>query len=369
MMSRRQTRGGLGLLLLGSQVLQIGVDHIPPITLATLVLNVAVFLQLFPFMSTVEKACTSNFNVFHKGEWQRLIYSSFYHLDDMHLYFNMVSFIWKGRNLERHMKRSQYLVLLALFSVLTQVVMLLLNSILSFIFTNDVYLHSCAAGFSAVIFALKVLTTHNSIDNETVMGIVVPSRYACWAELVLIQIMVPNVSFTGHLAGILVGLMYIFGPLKWIVKSLTKFLEGKYFTQSSPQYEYRSTSTRTNTANYENIQNTIRNDEDEDLQRAIQNSLKDFNFQSPQPPSSYQNPPSYGWNVQSSSNIQPTAPFFETFDNSNRDLPYPSDEYNFSSTNLTSHDMPPDSIATNKSSLNINVREARLRKFEKQKNK
>ncbi|XP_047143952.1 uncharacterized protein LOC100205949 isoform X2 [Hydra vulgaris] len=174
---------------------------------------------------------------------------------------------------------------------------------------------------------------------------------------------------TGHLAGILVGLMYIFGPLKWIVKSVTKFLEGKYFTQSSPQYEYRSTSTRTNTTNYENIQNTIRNDEDEDLQRAIQNSLKDFNFQSPQPPSSYQNPPSYGWNIQSSSNIQPTAPFFETFDNSNRDLPYPSNEYNFTSTNLTSHDMPPDSIATSKSSLNINVREARLRKFEKQKNK
>lgn len=44
-----------------------------------------------------------------------------------------------------------------------------------------------------------------------------PSRWACWIELVVIQLIVPRASFTGHLAGILVGLAYVKGPLKSIM--------------------------------------------------------------------------------------------------------------------------------------------------------
>lgn len=43
---QRQRRSHLGLLLLASQVFQVGVDHIPPVTLAVLGLNV--YLFLFP---------------------------------------------------------------------------------------------------------------------------------------------------------------------------------------------------------------------------------------------------------------------------------------------------------------------------------
>ena len=72
-------------------------------------------------------------------------------------------------------------------------------------------------------------------ENQVFMGIpfTIPSRYACWAELVLIQVLfpyflrsltfqliTPNASFVGHMAGILVGLLYAAGPLKW----LTDFL-------------------------------------------------------------------------------------------------------------------------------------------------
>ena len=73
--------------------------------------------------------------------------------------------------------------------------------------------------FSAgVIFALKVLTTHYTpAGTQYIMGFPVPSRYACWAELLLIQLLVPRASFTGHLAGILVGLAFVKGPLKPIL--------------------------------------------------------------------------------------------------------------------------------------------------------
>ena len=71
-----------------------------------------------------------------------------------------------------------------------------------------------------IYFLFQVLTTYHSDGNVSVMGmpISVPSRYACWVELVLIHYLVPNSSFTGHLSGILVGLMYTFGPLKKVVK-------------------------------------------------------------------------------------------------------------------------------------------------------
>ena len=69
-----------------------------------------------------------------------------------------------------------------------------------------------------VIFALKVLTTH--FDSSFVshfMGVPIGSKYAVWAELVLIQMVSPNASFVGHLAGILVGLAYVYGPLSYLI--------------------------------------------------------------------------------------------------------------------------------------------------------
>ena len=217
------------MLLLGAQIMQIGTDRIPPVTLATVILNAVIYMRLLPFLPSVYGACTSNVNVLRDKQWQRLLLSSFYHLDDMHLYFNMVSFIWKGLILERTLKSRKFLIIIAIFSVLTQLVMLGLNQAFAEMFTNDQYKYTCAAGFSAVIFALKVLTTSSSNDNVSVMGlpIGVPSKYACWVELILIQFLVPNASFTGHLAGILVGLLYTHGPfLAKIINVIDDILSG-----------------------------------------------------------------------------------------------------------------------------------------------
>ena len=46
------------------------------------------------------------------------------------------------------------------------------------------------------------------------------ARYAVWVELLVIHLLVPRSSFAGHLAGILVGLLYTCGPLKTVVDLL-----------------------------------------------------------------------------------------------------------------------------------------------------
>ena len=58
------------------------------------------------------------------------------------------------------------------------------------------------AHYLGVIFALKVITTHMLPSGvHYVMGMFpVPSRYAVWAELGIIQLLIPNASFLGTYA-------------------------------------------------------------------------------------------------------------------------------------------------------------------------
>ena len=82
-----------------------------------------------------------------------------------------------------------------------------------------------------VIFALKVLThqLESSPNSRAYLsGLAVPARWAVWAELVLIHFLVPGASFIGHLAGILVGLGYTYGPLEYLVSCLDKMISGEW---------------------------------------------------------------------------------------------------------------------------------------------
>lgn len=71
------------------------------------------------------------------------------------------------------------------------------------------YLHVVCLLLIGVLFALKVITTAETPSGTAyIMGMPVPSKYAAWAELLAIHLLVPNASFMGHLAGILAGCLY-----------------------------------------------------------------------------------------------------------------------------------------------------------------
>lgn len=218
--------GGLGLLLLGMQFLSFfnflsRSDRFFPVTLSVLGLNVAAYLR--PRLGTglirwpsVREACISLQEVWFRGDWKRLLTSPFVHTSDYHLYYNMASFMWKALTLERHFGSAYFAYMVSVFSVATGLLYLGLHYLMAEFLDQWSAVQSCAVGFSAVIFALKVVTTHIQPPGlSLVMGFFpVPTRLACWAELVVISVLFPNVSFVGHLAGILVGLAYVWGPLK-----------------------------------------------------------------------------------------------------------------------------------------------------------
>ncbi|XP_053071849.1 rhomboid-related protein 4 isoform X2 [Acinonyx jubatus] len=214
---QRRSRGiNTGLILLLSQIFHVGVNNIPPVTLATLAVNIWFFLSpLKPLLGS----CLSVETCYQQKDWQRLLLSPFHHADDWHLYFNMASMLWKGINLERRLGSKWFAYVIVTFSLLTGVVYLLLEFALAEFMNEPVFRRNCAVGFSGVLFALKVLNNHYCPGGfANVLGFPVPNRFACWAELVAIHFISPGTSFTGHLAGILVGLMYTLGPLKKIME-------------------------------------------------------------------------------------------------------------------------------------------------------
>ncbi|XP_077682689.1 rhomboid-related protein 4 isoform X2 [Eretmochelys imbricata] len=246
-MQRRQRGVDVGLILLLSQVFQFGLENIPPVTLGTLALNVFLFLKpLKPLL----KVCISVDQSYYQKDWQRLLLAPVHHADDWHLYFNMVSLLWKGIKLER-----------------------LLN--------DPSYKMNCAVGFSGVLFALKVLNNHHHPGGTSnIMGIHVSRRYACWLELVAIHLCSPGTSFAGHLAGILVGLMYTLGPLKMLMKATA----GGFFcfNDSVRQRDYYSGYSRHPSypynipGNYDMYTGGLT--EEEQFERALRNSLHDRGF-------------------------------------------------------------------------------------------
>jgi rhomboid domain-containing protein 1 len=177
---------------------------------------------------------------------KRLWLSAFYHIDETHLIYNMVSLMWKGVQLEGTLGSQKFATTVAVLLGLSHGLVLASSSLLACLTESPTSFYSeCSVGFSSVLFALKVVLNYNSPSHTNVYGILVPSRYAAWVELLVVQMFVPETSFLGHLCGILAGVIYmkasgafsgstsvpslvprIFGVLAWPVKRLGWFVWG-----------------------------------------------------------------------------------------------------------------------------------------------
>nr|XP_058911392.1 rhomboid-related protein 4 isoform X2 [Kogia breviceps] len=283
---QRRSRGiRIGLLLLLSQIFRVGINNIPPVTLATLALNIWFFLNpLKPLLSS----CLSVEKCYQQKDWQRLLLSPVHHVDDWHLYFNMASMLWKGIHLERRLGSRWFAYVIATFSLLTGVVYLFLEFALAEFMDEPDFRRNCAVGFSGVLFALKVLNNHYCPGGfVNVLGFPVPSKFACWAELLAIHFISPGTSFAGHLAGILVGLLYTCGPLKKIMETCSGVFPSnidypgqQYYFNGLGYSGYQDYYPRGRPGYYEEVPRnydayTAGLSEEEQLERALRASLRD----------------------------------------------------------------------------------------------
>ena len=183
-----------------------GLDFLPAVTLAALGANAYVFLQTAGRRALTHSLCLSASKVLSQGNWLVLLSSTFTHGDQMHLYYNALSFLHKGVQLERLLGAQGFALLLAQCCALTPLLYVALEVVGSSLAPQLFQLKDCAVGFSGVIFALKVVCQHHFPAAGAVMGLPLPPHLLAWGELVAISLVSPNASFVGHMAGILCGL-------------------------------------------------------------------------------------------------------------------------------------------------------------------
>ncbi|KAK6917011.1 Peptidase S54, rhomboid domain [Dillenia turbinata] len=208
----------------------------PLVTAGLLAANTLVYLRpglLDSILPSLEEVWFNPHIILKYRDLKRFFLSPFYHMGESHLFYNMMSLLWKGIQLESSMGRVEFASMVFAVLVMSQGITLLLAKSLLFIDYERAYYSEYSAGFSGILFAMKVILNSQSENSSAyVHGIIVPARYAAWVELILIQMFVPGVSFLGHLGGILAGISYLWlrrtlsgsDPLTVIFQSLAGWL-------------------------------------------------------------------------------------------------------------------------------------------------
>ncbi|KAB2071772.1 hypothetical protein ES319_A08G246000v1 [Gossypium barbadense] len=230
------SRGMLPLLALHAVNEYYRLPWKPPVTAGLLASNTLIYLRpsfldsLLPF---VDEVWFNPHLILKNKDMKRFFLSVFYHVDESHLVYNMISLLWKGIQLETSMGSTEFAsMVVALLGLSQGITLLLAKSLLVFFDYGRPYYSEYAVGFSGLLFAMKVILNSHSENFTNVHGLIVPARYAAWAELILIQMFVPRVSFLGHLGGILAGILYLKlkgsysgpNPLTTIIRELTSLL-------------------------------------------------------------------------------------------------------------------------------------------------
>ncbi|KAF5452163.1 hypothetical protein F2P56_027193 [Juglans regia] len=188
-------------------------DRKPPVTACLLAANTVIYLRpgfLHSILPPIDEVWFNAHLILKHRDLKRFFLSAFYHVGESHLVYNMMSLLWKGIQLETSMGSAEFASMVtALLGMSQGITLLLAKSLLLFFDYERPYYSEFSVGFSGVLFAMKVVLNSQSENYSYVHGVVVPARYAAWAELILIQMFVPGVSFLGHLGGILAGLLYL----------------------------------------------------------------------------------------------------------------------------------------------------------------
>lgn len=142
-----------------------------------------------------------------KHEFYRLVSAAFMHGSVQHLGMNSLALVTLGYSLEKQLGTAAFMSV----------------TLVALLFGGGLYVGidyfyglctsagneiNCVVGFSGVLFTyLTILSGFGPSERRVFCIPGLKSWFIPWIFLLFTQIIAPNVSFTGHLSGILVGLM------------------------------------------------------------------------------------------------------------------------------------------------------------------
>ena len=129
----------------------------------------------------------------------------------------MMSLLQLGTLLERSFGTLRFL-LLSVWSVLLCGALYVFSNwaISTLITSQQSQIYSSAVGYSGVLFSYALISSyHTTAPTQSVFGLFnVPSKIYPWILLGIMQVILPNISLLGHISGILVGLLTVYGPME-----------------------------------------------------------------------------------------------------------------------------------------------------------
>ena len=215
---RRGGRGGMSnpwFIMLAYRLWQ-EIDRLPvkpPVTLAVMGASAALHFGLLnlPMGTSSAEMCLSAGAIVEAGQLYRVLTSFLSYGDEMHLVYNLSSFLWKGANLEIKMGSEKFAKLLLGLLVCTNTIAVgVMYVMAAHLGMPESYRNSCVMGNNGVNFALKTILFADETSNSSLLGVTMPSKWASWAELGLMYLMYPHTAgLIVHVCGILVGLAYL----------------------------------------------------------------------------------------------------------------------------------------------------------------
>eukprot|EP00903_Cladosiphon_okamuranus_P018372 g16901.t1 len=203
-------------------------DQVPLCTLSFATLCVGIHVYNFLFDTKTRNFFLVPSRVIYLGEYYRVITGALLHGNLMHIMFNMMSFLSIGSDLEK-----AYGTLSLLFTILWSMILggaihCTCEWMMTVWITHEMsYVHQASVGFSGVIFTLALVESYRSTEaTRAVFGYFhVPTRMYPWVLLVLLSVVMPGISFAGHLSGILVGVLHVYGLTKPFMPSPAFYIE------------------------------------------------------------------------------------------------------------------------------------------------
>ena len=153
------------------------------------------------------------------GDCYCIITSALYHGGFMHIAMNMMSMVAIGGSLEKHMGTLSMAVTILHSIIWTSVLYTVIAWMAFAVFDYEKLWFQHSVGFSGVLFHLSVLECHmGPLQPRNLFGIVsVSPQWYPWVLWIVLQFILPNLSFLGHLSGIVVGTLHLHGYLDWIL--------------------------------------------------------------------------------------------------------------------------------------------------------
>ena len=213
-------------------MLNQGAPPLPVCTLSVIILCGALQVYVFLIDPPFSQVTLSPVLVIYGHQFWRIITSAFFHGGFMHIAMNMMSIVSLGGSFERTVGSVMMAFTLAWQILLSGISNVLLSWFLSLVLTGDMkYIKQQSVGFSGVIFALCVVDIYRGAgETRSIFGFFeVPAKVYPWVLLIMLQFLIPNVSFMGHLSGILTGTIQAHGGLNCLLPSveMCRLIEAK----------------------------------------------------------------------------------------------------------------------------------------------